>query len=69
VRRSGSEQEIVMATALESFVETESRLRPALTSYDTGFEHSLDHHVEVRRKVEEADRELAPLKLRGILTD
>ena len=58
-----------MATALASPVETEARLRPALTSYDTGFEHSLEHFMEVRRMVEEADEEPqpAPMQLRGIL--
>jgi hypothetical protein len=59
-----------MATVLESLVETESRVRPALTSYDTGFEHSLEHLMEVRRLVEEVDEEQpAPMQLRGIRAD
>ncbi len=58
-----------MATVLESLVETESRFRPALTSYDAGFEHSLEHLIEVRRMVEEADQEpqQARMQLRGVL--
>jgi len=57
-----------MATAMALPVETEARLRPALTSYDTGFEHSLEHLMEVRRMVEEVDQEQpAPMQLRGIL--
>jgi len=57
-----------MATVMEPFAETESRLRPAISSYDAGFEHSLEHHLEVRRMVEEAHEEeqLAPMQLRGI---
>jgi hypothetical protein len=30
---------------------------PILTSFDTGYEHSLEHLVYVRRLVEEADAE------------
>ncbi len=31
--------------------------RPAVTSYDSGYEHSLEHLVEVRRLVDEAEQE------------
>jgi hypothetical protein len=31
--------------------------RPHITSYDTGFEHSLEHWTEVRHLVEEAEEE------------
>ena len=31
--------------------------RPTVTSFDSGYEHSLDHLIEVRRLVEEADNE------------
>jgi hypothetical protein len=31
--------------------------RPNVTSYDSGHEHSYEHLMDVRRMVEEADRE------------
>lgn len=44
---------------------------PHITSYDTGFEHSLEHWMEVRRLVEEAEIEPAdspkPTHSHGIL--
>lgn len=71
VKRSVSEGETVMACeiALPPVSEPNSAFRPALTSYDTGFEHSLEHLIEVRRMVEEADQEPQParMQLRGIL--
>ncbi|MFB3916513.1 MAG: hypothetical protein ACE14M_07280 [Terriglobales bacterium] len=34
-------------------------LRPAVTSYDSGYEHSLEHMLEVQRMVAEADEPAA----------
>lgn len=31
--------------------------RPSVTSYDSGYEHSLDRYVEVRLLVQNADQE------------
>lgn len=31
--------------------------RPSVTSFDSGYEHSLEHLLEVRALVEEADQE------------
>ena len=46
--------------------------RPDLVSYDTGFEHSLEHWMETRRLVREADDEPAmtakPVHSHGILS-
>lgn len=36
---------------------------PILTSYDSGYEHSLEHLVYVRHLVEEADAELGTPEL------
>ena len=33
--------------------------RPLVTSYDLGYEYSLQHYIEVKCLVEEADRELS----------
>lgn len=48
----------------------DARLR--LTSYDTGFEHSFEHWMEVRHLVEEAENEppakLKPVHSHGILS-
>lgn len=31
--------------------------RPTVTSFDSGYEHSIEHLAEVRRLVEEADKD------------
>lgn len=41
-----------------NFLETLIAKRPRITSYDSGFEHSLEHLIGVRQLVEEADREM-----------
>ncbi len=38
-------------------VRTELKVRPVITSYDSGYEHSLEHLSQVQRLVKEADRE------------
>jgi hypothetical protein len=35
--------------------------RPAVTSFDSGYEHSLQHLAEVRSLVEEADQDEVPV--------
>jgi hypothetical protein len=30
--------------------------RPSVTSYDSGYEHSLDHYVDVKLRVQDADK-------------
>lgn len=35
-----------------------SGLRPVITSYDSGYEHSLEHMIEVQRLVAEAAQEI-----------
>ena len=31
--------------------------RPSVTSYDSGYEHSLDHYVEVKLLLQDTDKE------------
>jgi hypothetical protein len=31
--------------------------RPFLTSYDSGYEHSLEHWIDLQHRIEEADKE------------
>ncbi len=44
--------------AIGSALPTETSGRPLITSYDSGDEHSLEHHAYVQRLVEEADEDL-----------
>ena len=37
--------------------EPKTESRPVLTSYDSGYEHSVEHLIELRRMVEEAAKE------------
>ncbi len=41
-------------------MRNDSKQRPRITSYDSGYEHSLDHFIEVRRLVAEADDDTLP---------
>jgi hypothetical protein len=46
-----------------------SQKRPSVSSYDSGHEHSLEHLIELRQLVAEADEETDSPKLRAITTD
>jgi hypothetical protein len=35
--------------------------RPFLTSYDSGYEHSLEHWIDLQHRVEEADKDPLPV--------
>jgi len=37
-----------------------SKNRPHITTYDSGYEHSLEHLIETRRLVAEADEDTQP---------
>jgi hypothetical protein len=52
--------ELLVAYSHAKQSSPESGVRPVLTSYDSGYEHSLEHWVELQRLVEEADREASP---------
>lgn len=43
--------------AIKSPLESGAVTRPLVTSYDSGYEHSLEHWAKVRRLVEDADQE------------
>jgi hypothetical protein len=34
--------------------------RPLLSSYDSGYEHSLEHWIDLQHRVEEADKDPLP---------
>lgn len=44
-------------TAIAKVPVSMAALRPTVTSFDSGYEHSLEHLMEVRRLLEEADEE------------
>ena len=46
-----------MLNEIPGSVSNGKAVRPLITSYDSGYEHSLEHHVYVRRLVVEADEE------------
>jgi len=56
--------------ALPPQEKTNTTSRPVLRSYDTGFEHSVEHFLSIRYMVEEADAEVLETQpetsLRGI---
>lgn len=52
--------------ALPPEEKTNATSRPVVRSYDTGFEHSVEHLLSVRRMVEEADA--GPVEARGETT-
>lgn len=43
-------------THISPIVDAKPAARPVLTSYDSGYEHSLEHLIEVRCLVEEENR-------------
>ena len=56
--------------AIAPQVETQTTVRYAVTSYDSGFEHSVEHLIEIRQMVEETNERPEPVRaLRGILLD
>jgi hypothetical protein len=40
-----------------SSVSNQAVARPPVTSYDSGYEHSLDHYVDVKLILRDADKE------------
>jgi hypothetical protein len=52
-------KEIFMTSsiALNTSRPNNTGARPSVTSFDSGYEHSFDHYVDVRLLVEDADRE------------
>jgi hypothetical protein len=53
-------------TVISPVLETKPASRPVLTSYDTGYEHSVEHLIELRRTVEEAAKERPIIKKRSL---
>ena len=50
------------ASVLENVTEiTQKRFRPVLRSFDSGYEHSLEHLMAVQKMVEEADEKEEPI--------
>ena len=47
--------------------EPKTESRPVLASYDTGYEHSVEHLIELRRMVEEAAKERPITKRRPLI--
>jgi len=58
------ERGISMVSELETKppIESPSTGRPLVTSYDSGYEHSLEHWLAVRQLVEAAEAEPAPAR-------
>jgi hypothetical protein len=54
-------------TAISPVLETKPATRPVLASYDTGYEHSVEHLVELRRMVEEAAKERPVIRKRPLM--
>lgn len=54
-------------TVISPVREPKTESRPILASYDTGYEHSVEHLIELRRMVEEAARERPLGKKRPLL--
>jgi len=44
-------------TVISPVQEPKTESRPVFASYDTGYEHSVEHLIELRRRVEEAAKE------------
>ena len=44
-------------TVISPVREPKTESRPILASYDTGYEHSVEHLLELQRRVEEAAKE------------
>jgi hypothetical protein len=42
---------------IKSRTEIAAAERPFVTSYDSGYEHSLEHWIDLQHRVEEADKE------------
>jgi len=42
-----------------SSLSNKTTARPSVTSYDSEYEHSLDHYVDVRLRLLDADKEAA----------
>jgi len=61
------ESSMAYETTMRLPLGTLASARPLVTSYDSGYEHSLEHCAEVQRLVEDADNEptlvSAPLQL------
>jgi hypothetical protein len=49
-----------MVLVNESPTATKITVRPPVTSYDSGYEHSLEHWFEVRHLVDEANGQSEP---------
>jgi len=45
-------------SAINSRPEITGANRPLLTSYDSGYEYSLEHWIDLQREIEEADEEV-----------
>jgi len=54
-------------TVISPVREPKTESRPILVSYDTGYEHSVEHLIELRQMVEEAARERPLGKKRPLL--
>ena len=48
---------MVTYDAVSDFIEAKTDVRSPITSFDTGYEHSLEHMIDVQRLVDEADPE------------
>jgi hypothetical protein len=48
-----------MATGILSYspLSNQTAVRPLVTSYDSGYEHGLDHYVDVKLLLQDPDRE------------
>ncbi len=46
-----------MTYECQSYREPNSQPRPRIDSYDSGFEHSIEHLIELRMMVESSDEE------------
>jgi len=54
-------------TVIAPVREPKSESRPILASYDTGYEHSVEHLIELRQRVEEAAKERPVIKKRPLV--
>jgi hypothetical protein len=46
-------------TRLRSHIQAASARRPEVTSYDSGYEHSMEHWIELRMMVEDIEEKTA----------
>lgn len=53
---------MVSELAPKAAIATPSSGRPLVTSYDSGYEHSLEHWLKVKQLVEAADAEPEPAR-------